>query len=50
LPVAAVAAVLAYLFGGRTNKKDFPRADPFDGTIEAEYREVEAKQLERDKK
>jgi hypothetical protein len=50
LPVAAVAAVLAYLFGGRTKKKDFPHPDPFDGTIEAEYREVEAKQLERDKK
>lgn len=49
LPVAAVAAGLAYLFGGRTKKSDFPRADPDEGVIEAEYREVEAKQLEQDK-
>jgi hypothetical protein len=49
LPVAVVAAGLAYLFGGRTKKRDFPRADT-DGVIEAEYREVEAKQLEQDKK
>jgi hypothetical protein len=49
LPVAAVAAVLAYLFGGRTKKRGFP-ADLSDGVIEAEYREVEAKQLEQHKK
>ncbi len=43
LPVAAVAAALAYLFGKRDKS---PAAA--DGVIEAEYREVEQKQLEQD--
>lgn len=50
LPVAAVAAAIAYLFGSRTKRADFPSQDYPDGVIEAEYREVEAKQLEKDKK
>jgi hypothetical protein len=50
LPVAAVAAALAYLFGNRTKRGNFPSRDYADGVIEAEYREIEAKQLEKDKK
>jgi hypothetical protein len=49
VPVAAAAAAFAYLFGSRTKKRGFP-ADLSDGAIEAEYREVEAKQLEQHKK
>jgi hypothetical protein len=45
LPVAVVAGAIAYLFGGRTRERDFP-----DGVIEAEYREIEPKQLEKDGK
>lgn len=45
LPVAVVAGALAYLFGSRTRREDFP-----SGVIEAEYREVETKKLEQDKK
>lgn len=45
LPVVAVAGALAYLFGGRTKKPGFS-----DGVIETEYREIEQKQLEQDKK
>ena len=50
LPVAAVAAALAYLFGSRTKRGNFPPRDYTDGEIEAEYREIETKQLEKDKK
>lgn len=43
LPVVAVAGALAYLFGKRVKPPVYP-----DGVIEAEYREVEQKQLEQD--
>ena len=43
LPVAAIAASLAYLFGKRDKTPAYS-----DGVIEAEYREVEQKQLEQD--
>jgi hypothetical protein len=45
LPVVAVTGALAYLFGGRTKKSDLP-----DGVIEAEYREIKTRSLEKDKK
>jgi hypothetical protein len=50
LPVAVVAGALAYLFGSRKRCEDFPREDFPSGVIEAEYREVETKKLEQDKK
>jgi hypothetical protein len=50
LPVAVVVGALTYLFGSRTRREDFPRKDFPDGVIEAEYREVESKKLEQDKK
>jgi hypothetical protein len=49
LPVAVVAGALAYLFGRRTRREDFPQGFP-DDVIEAEYREVETNKLEQDKK
>jgi hypothetical protein len=45
LPVAAVATALAYLFG----KRQPPAAGPGD-VIEVEYREIEQKQLDQDRK
>jgi hypothetical protein len=45
LPIAAIAGAMAYLFGGR--KKP---SGPSDGIIEAEYREIDQKELERDKR
>ncbi len=50
LPVAAIIGALAYLFGGRTKAKDFPGGDFSGGIIETEYREVEQKQLDQDRK
>ncbi len=50
LPVAAIVGALAYLFGSRTKTKDFPDGDFSGGVIETEYREVEQKQLEQDRK
>lgn len=44
LPVAAIAGAMAYLFGGKTKPSGLP-----DGVIEAEYREIDPKQLEQDK-
>ncbi len=45
LPVVAVAGELAYLIVGRNRTPGFS-----DGVIETEYRVIEQKQLEQDKK
>jgi hypothetical protein len=45
LPIAAIAGAMAYLFRGRKKSSGLP-----DGVIEAEYREVDQKQVERDKR
>lgn len=45
LPVAAVAAAIAYLFGGRTGARGFQ-----DDAIEVKYREIDQKEVEQDKK
>lgn len=50
LPVAAIVGAFAYLFGSRTKARDFPGEDFSGGVIETEYREVEQKQLEQDRK
>jgi uncharacterized membrane protein len=44
LPVLVVMGALAYFFGGRSLKSD-PNED--DRTIEADYRVIEQKQLDR---